>query len=91
MDAAYSLCVLSVCALLLCLRVIVLDKRTCGQGWKGGCPIPASLCLLLNNEVNNADPSPPLLLILVLALALRVLSWEAPGDSHHTSSDPAIQ
>lgn len=57
MDAAYSLCVLSVCVLLLCLRVIVLDKRTCGQGWKGGCPIPASLCLLLNNEVNNTDPS----------------------------------
>lgn len=27
---------------------------------------------------------PPLLLILVLALSLRVLSWEAPGDSHHT-------
>jgi len=49
--------VFCLCVLLLCLRVIVLDKRTCDQGWMGRCPIPASLCLLLNNEVNNTDPS----------------------------------
>lgn len=50
--------VFCLCVCFCCLRVIVLDKRTCGQGWTGGgCPIPASLCLLLNNEVNNTDPS----------------------------------
>lgn len=52
----FCLCV-CVCVLLLCLQVIVLDKRACGQGWTGRCPVPAFLCLLLNNEVNNPDPS----------------------------------
>lgn len=60
--------VFCLCVCFCCLRVIVLDKRTCGQGWTGGGGVrspPPSVCFWIMRLITLI----PLLLILVLALA----------------------